>query len=1149
MSGLNGHAKTAGQQLTRLSSPISELNGHASVIVVGSGYGGSITASRLARAGQQVWLLERGRELHPGEYPDSMREAVASGHLTVEGGSVGSRTGLFDLRVFDDMNVMVGCGLGGTSLVNANVSVKAEPEVFEQQRWPAELRAAHALDEGYSRANAMLRPSSVPEDLGLPKLLALQAGATALPAAHFSRPPINVSFADGPNAVGIKQHACTMCGDCVAGCNVGAKNTVLMNYLPDAVAFGAKIFTKVAVHHISRDDGRWKVHYELLETGRELFGAELFTVTADVVVLSAGTLGSTEILLRSRETGLSLSDQLGEKFSGNGDVLAFSYNGDEQINGIGWGTRRDGRAPVGPCISGLIAVDDGPLREHMIIEEGSIPSGLATQLPLAFALADAVDGVDTDPGVLDEAGEIGRQFLSLVGGPYQGALNNTMTYLVMAHDDADGRLDLHDGRVRVVWPGLTEKPILQRIQANLEAVAAPLRGQYVKNPLWLKALGQNLITVHPLGGCPMGDDVTGGVVNHMGQVFDGAAATSVHDGLYVADGSVIPTSLGANPLLTISALAERNVELLARDRGWIIDYRSETPQLPLRPTSIGIHFTEEMNGWVASGGDIPRDYAVARRQGESVKAGMSFVFTIIADDLDAFLGNQFRVARLVGTVDVPADISATPLQVRDGTFNLLVPNADRVGTVNMTYSAILGGANEATFFLKGRKDIRDDRGFDMWSDTTTLYVDLYEGEDSSGKLVARGILTISPEDFAKQLRSMRVTGTHDVGAIVEAKAKFGRFFASEMASVYGGVMSPVRLIDTTKSPRLKRQLRAPTPVRHPFTTPDGVDLLLTRYKGGEKGPVLVTHGLGVSSSIFTIDTIDTNLVEYLCANGYDVWVFDYRSSIDLPASATTYTGDDIAEYDYPAAVDYVLRHVKKARTVQVVAHCFGATTFMCAMLAGLQDVRAAVCSQIATHIDAPWITRVKSGLRVPHLLDTMGIDTMTARAKKDERWREKVFDRALNFWPMGHERCTSATCHRITFLYALLYRHDQLNNLTHDEGLPEMFGVTATSALDHLATMVRAGKVVGADNSDRYMPHLRRLALPLTIVHGENNACYLPSSTEKTMAALTEANGPGFYRRHLIPNHGHIDCIFGKTAAQDVYPYILSGLQPTADLR
>lgn len=1144
MSKRNGREGERGQPLTRLSSPVSELAGHASVIVIGSGYGGAITASRLARAGQRVWLLERGRELHPGEFPDSLPEALANGHLSSKGNSIGSPTGLFDLRTFDDMNVLVGCGLGGTSLINANVSLRAEPAVFQRDRWPDELKAADALDAGYSRAEKMLQPRSVPADLGLPKLDALRRGARSLPATEFFRPPINVTFDDGPNAAGIEQHACTMCGDCVAGCNVGAKNTVLMNYLPDAVAHGAKVFTKVSVHHLSRAGDRWRVHFHLMETGREVFDDAALEVTADVVVLSAGTLGSTEILLRSRDIGLS--DRLGTSFTGNGDVLAFSYNGDDAVHGIGWGTRRDDRPLVGPCISGAAMVTDGPLEEHMIVEEGAIPSGMAALLPTAFAISDALDGIDLDPTVLDEFSELGRQAASLLRGPYTGALDNTMTYLVMAHDDADGTLELVDDRVRIVYPGVSDKPIFKQIQANLEAASTPLGGEYVRNPLAQELLGENQITVHPLGGCPMGRDHATGVVNHKGQVFDRADPTSVHNGLYVADGSVIPTSLGINPLLTISALAERTVELLAADRGWTIDFDGATPALPLRPTAIGIQFTERMAGKAATGAAIPADYAAARDGGDD----MSFLFTIIADDLDAFLRNPFRKARLIGTVSVPASISAQPLVVQDGTFNLLVPNPDRVGTIEMRYSAVLTGSDGSTYLLKGRKDIRDDRGFDAWADTTTLYVDLHEGADDDGAVIARGILTISPEAFATQLRSMRVTGTHDVGDIVAAKAKFGRFFASELAHVYGGVAAPARLIDTAKPPRIKRALRAPTPVRHPFTTPDGVDLLLTRYQGGDLGPVLLTHGLGVSSSIFTIDTIDTNLVEYLCANGFDVWLLDYRSSIDLPASRTEYTGDDIAEYDYPAAVDYVVRHAGNGtRTVQVVAHCFGATTFVCAMLAGLQDVRAAVVSQIATHVDAPRITRLKSGLRVPSLLDRAGIDTMTARAYDNERLREKLFDRALNFWPMGDERCDSATCHRITFLYSLLYEHDQLNPLTHDEGLQEMFGVTATSALDHLATMVRAGTVVGADGSDRYLPHLRRLALPLTIVHGERNACYLPSSTEKTLAALVEANGPDFYHRELVAGHGHIDCIFGATAAVDVFPTILGGLLPTAELR
>src|SRR5687767_15347425 len=110
--------------MTRLSSSIADIKDHYAVVVVGSGYGGSIAASRFARAGQKVCLLERGREIQPGEYPRTLPEAAREMQTNLPGAE-GSRTGLYDFHVHDDINVFVGCGLGGTSLVNANVALPA----------------------------------------------------------------------------------------------------------------------------------------------------------------------------------------------------------------------------------------------------------------------------------------------------------------------------------------------------------------------------------------------------------------------------------------------------------------------------------------------------------------------------------------------------------------------------------------------------------------------------------------------------------------------------------------------------------------------------------------------------------------------------------------------------------------------------------------------------------------------------------------------------------------------------------------------------------------------------------------------------------------------------------------------------------------
>ena len=290
--------------MARLSSPIENIQDHYEVVVIGSGYGGSIAASRMSRAGKKVCLLERGKEFQPGEYPNTEIEALSEMQThQPDGAHLGSRTGLFDLHRNSDINVFVGCGLGGTSQLNANVSLQAEPRVFDDPRWPAEVikDLPTLVEDGYGKAREMLKPVPYPDDFPtLPKLKALEASAKVL-NGKFYRTPINVTFKDGINHVGVQQHACTLCGDCCSGCNFGAKNTLIMNYLPDATNHGAEIYTKTAVRYVEKKDGRWLVHYQMLDSGREAFDAPTLTVSADIVFISAGTLGSTEILLRSRE--------------------------------------------------------------------------------------------------------------------------------------------------------------------------------------------------------------------------------------------------------------------------------------------------------------------------------------------------------------------------------------------------------------------------------------------------------------------------------------------------------------------------------------------------------------------------------------------------------------------------------------------------------------------------------------------------------------------------------------------------------------------------------------------------------------------------------------------------------------------------------
>jgi cholesterol oxidase len=543
---------------TRLSSPLSALTPAYDVVVVGSGYGGGVAASRLARAGQRVCVIERGREFLTGEFPSRLPELRRE--LQLNGGTMrsGSRTGLFDFRLGPDIHVLVGCGLGGGSLINAAVALRPDTRVFADRAWPEEIRTDGLLDLGFERARTMLRPSHYAKAGELTKYRALEAASGTFGVPPVAAPVV-VSFEDVVNPAGVAQPACTLCGDCCSGCNVGAKNTVAMTYLPDAKGHGAEIFTEISVRHVAKHDRGWRVYFAPTEEKE----AEPRYVDAKTVVLAAGTLGSTEILLRSRERGLGLSDRLGEHFSANGDIIAFALGGKERVNAVGVGVppKFVGDA-IGACVAGQIELPDGDRLDHgMIIQEGVLPSALAPLLPVFFI----------------SGGRLLGAAQSLIKGVYQGPLSHLHTFFVVSHDDAKGRIALDNGSAQIRWPGVADQPVYARVDEALTRAAAAVGARYIKSPLAVTSVGAKPATAHPLGGCGMGEDAGGGVVNHKCQVFAGRSGEGVYPGLYVCDGAVIPRSIGVNPLLTITALAERAMVHLARDHNLGFDTAPRQP--------------------------------------------------------------------------------------------------------------------------------------------------------------------------------------------------------------------------------------------------------------------------------------------------------------------------------------------------------------------------------------------------------------------------------------------------------------------------------------------------------------------------------------------------------------------------------------------
>ena len=537
--------------MTRLARPLSQLKNRYDVIVIGSGYGGGVTASRLSRAGKRVAVLERGREFVTGEFPGRFPDLKNELQITTKHLRTGPATGLFDVRVGEDMHVLVGCGLGGGSLVNAGVALRPDARVFADSVWPGQIAQDGLLEEGFARAQRWVRPQSHRRAHEMTKAKALASAGQAL-GRDVVAPPIAVNFDGGVNAAGIDQPACTLCGDCCGGCNVGAKNTVALTYLPDAARHGAEIFTEVKADRVEKmRDGSWRVHAGTAE------GAKV--IDAAVVVIAADTLGSAEIMLRSRAHGLALSDRIGQRFTANGDIIAFGYGAKVPIDAVGVGYPAKIEKEIGASVSTQLEYRDADHLDHQIcVQEGVIPSALAPVLPLLFV----------------PNGRLLGALKSLIAGVYNGPFAHLQTYFAVSHDSASGRFTLEGDQLKLTWPGAKDEPVFQRLDKALKEIVGHAGGDYVKNPLSGSVMGQQPATAHPLGGCSMGRERTDGVVNHKCQVFDGAAgaaSTAVHDGLYVIDGSVIARSLGVNPLLTITALSERAMLHFAADHGLRFD--------------------------------------------------------------------------------------------------------------------------------------------------------------------------------------------------------------------------------------------------------------------------------------------------------------------------------------------------------------------------------------------------------------------------------------------------------------------------------------------------------------------------------------------------------------------------------------------------
>ena len=515
------------------------------VIIIGSGFGGAITARRLAEKGMNVLILERGRRWDVQQYPRKPTDSWIFSQNEPE-----RHNGWLDMRFFKHMTVAQAAGVGGGSLTYSSVALEASPDVFTRG-WPAEITYAE-LKPYYDTVAREMNLQVVPDgQLTARFKVAREAAHNLGYDDRFSKAALAVSFSEdwndgledafNPkhsktfiNAHGQQQGTCVHLGNCDIGCDVRAKNALDVNYIPRAEQHGAEVRPLHVVRYIEPLDGKYRVVFDRIEDGRLIRGEE----TAGRVIVAAGSLGTTELLLRCREqyrTLPALSPLLGTHWSANANFLSMgSYRAEK------------GRVKqsTGVAISSVLDFTDGSFKnQRFAIEDDGFPNVILNALK---AYLDNQVAISTGKALLDALERHLRE---------DYLLSDLMMWLGAGMDAADGQLRLKPHgllserlELDLDWDTESSQGVFDAMSEMQKNLTQATGGRWFEPPTW--SLFKNLLTLHPLGGCKMGVSADTGVVDHLGQVWG-------YPNLIVADGAIVPTATGRNPSHTIAALAER----------------------------------------------------------------------------------------------------------------------------------------------------------------------------------------------------------------------------------------------------------------------------------------------------------------------------------------------------------------------------------------------------------------------------------------------------------------------------------------------------------------------------------------------------------------------------------------------------------------
>ncbi|XP_038697798.1 uncharacterized protein LOC119995391 [Tripterygium wilfordii] len=1086
-------------------------------IVVGSGYGGSVAACRMSMAGIKVCVLEKGKRWEAHDFPtDSLKimSAVRMENRNL-GISFGHKDALFQVYEQNNCLAVVACGLGGGSLVNAGVMLPTPFRARRDPKWPKEWERDWDICEAF--AAAMLRIQSVPVKFPMGKVMErIVDGEMDESSIKLS---VNFDLEDLPTHLGQSRqmNSCLACGNCLSGCPYNAKNSTDKNYLLSAIQAGCIVKTNCQVQYVvknpydishegrtGRKRGRWLVYLN-----------EIDYISSDFVILSAGVLGTTEILLQSQLRGLKLSESLGSGFSCNGNTVAYLAGSRAPLSAYGLDRKKISRKPFqerpGPSISSSYTSSRG-----FTIQSAVLPASYPYLLFKGITTNGWPAGYWFFHGIIDKLKHI-MEFES----------SQAMVFNAMGYDQSDGKISLEKSSGKFCFSP-PHDPLLPRKIEAFQKLTKKLGGI-----LFISKYRST--SVHLLGGCSASSDSSRGVCSHTGQVFDPDTPAAVHQGLYVCDASLIPCSVGINPSLTIATAAEHVSRYLVQD---ILEYKSRRGiKLEVEPVEKHkIMITDETSETKQQSTVVFKETMSGYVEGMPCVAYLKIRMNIPDRSHPSLRGK-------VGGYIVFRAIEEDKIHVIDGEINLCDVDHKTPYTQYMHYSLLLVASSGSRYILEGKKILNPFLfGLYAWRETTTLHVmfkkiDANNSRDSTVHM--KGILKISIIELLKTFLSLAGKG----------REMFLRVFLRTLVRTY--ILQIPRGNPDFALPDVNHK-PYPSSTLHEIETEDGCIISYRQWKSiqnsrspkeGESYPVLLLNGYATES--YWLPTEPDDLIRTLLEEGLEVWLLQSRLHPRNPSS--NFTIEDIGRFDIPAVIRRMLDLHEQSIKVHVVAHCVGGLAIHMALMGGhlsANKIASLSCTNSSMFFKLNLLSTVKSYLPlIPISMAILGKDNIIPLLETSkESMRHQIVKFIARLVPR-YERCTCKECEVFSGMFGNVFWHQNISPTVHDWLNKQSSTRLPFSPFLHLRKIFKSGYIVDSKGNNSFLIHPERMQLSTLYISGGRSLLVTPE-TSFLANNYMKLHQPGFkHERVVVEGFGHSDLLIGEEAPKKVFPHILSHIK------